>query len=116
MSHSAFRPGRAAVWAAWAYGKPSRALAGPARRGGDGWESNPPGTAQHRPTDGFEDRGRHQPPNIPGWLSLPHVARAFFKGPPGASLNSKPALAADFGCFGGLRTTWQEVAEEMESP
>ena len=23
-------------------------------RGGDGWESNPPGTAQHRPTDGFE--------------------------------------------------------------
>src|SRR5215467_1311933 len=24
--------------------------------GGDGWESNPPGTAQHRPTDGFEGR------------------------------------------------------------
>ena len=23
--------------------------------GGDGWESNPPGTAQHRPTNGFED-------------------------------------------------------------
>src|SRR5260221_14415683 len=33
--------------------------------GGDGWESNPPGTAMHRPTDSFEDCGRHQPPNIP---------------------------------------------------
>jgi hypothetical protein len=33
--------------------------------GGDGWESNPPGAARHRPSDGFEDRGGHQPPNIP---------------------------------------------------
>ena len=56
---------------------------GPTCSGGDGWESNPPGTAQHRPTDGFEDRERHQPPNIPGGLSLPQVARAFFKGPRG---------------------------------
>ena len=29
--------------------------ASPTCCGGDGWESNPPGTAQHRPTDGFED-------------------------------------------------------------
>src|SRR5260370_15716772 len=33
--------------------------------GGDGWESNPPRTPQQRPANGFEDRGRHQPPNIP---------------------------------------------------
>src|SRR2546429_8606856 len=44
--------------------------------GGDGWESNPPGTAQHRPTDGFEDRERHQPPNIPSGVSLTQVVRA----------------------------------------
>src|SRR5213082_4153253 len=35
------------------------------RNGGDGWESNPPRTRHRRPADGFEDRGRHQPPNIP---------------------------------------------------
>ena len=35
------------------------------KSGGDGWESNPPRTPQQRPADGFEDRGRHQPPNIP---------------------------------------------------
>src|SRR5439155_4616440 len=35
------------------------------RTGGDGWESNPPRTPHQRPADGFEDRGRHQPPNIP---------------------------------------------------
>ena len=34
----------------------SAAGAGPRCCGGDGWESNPPGTAQHRPTDGFEGR------------------------------------------------------------
>src|SRR5712691_6646496 len=34
--------------------------------GGDGWESNPPRTPQQRPADGFEDRGEHQLPNIPG--------------------------------------------------
>ena len=34
----------------------SAAGADPRCCGGDGWESNPPGTAQHRPTDGFEDR------------------------------------------------------------
>jgi hypothetical protein len=34
--------------------------------GGDGWESNPPRTPQQRPANGFEDRGRHQPPIIPG--------------------------------------------------
>jgi hypothetical protein len=28
----------------------------PAKTGGDGWESNPPGTPQQRPADGFEDR------------------------------------------------------------
>ncbi len=33
--------------------------------GGDGWESNPPRTPQQRPANGFEDRGKHQPPNIP---------------------------------------------------
>ena len=33
--------------------------------GGDGWESNPPRTPQQRPANGFEDRGRHQPPIIP---------------------------------------------------
>src|SRR5215510_7083866 len=77
----------------------SAAGRGPTCCGGDGWESNPPGTAQHRPTDGFEDRGRHQPPNIPGGLSLPHVARAFFTGLPGASLNSKPALRGRFRSF-----------------
>ena len=33
--------------------------------GGDGWESNPPGTPQQRPADGFEDRGEHQLPYIP---------------------------------------------------
>jgi len=27
-----------------------------AKSGGDGWESNPPGTPQQRPADGFEDR------------------------------------------------------------
>lgn len=39
--------------------------------GGDGWESNPPRTPQQRPANGFEDRGRHQPPNIPsaGYIS-----------------------------------------------
>jgi hypothetical protein len=35
------------------------------KRGGDGWESNPPRTPQQRPANGFEDRGRHQPPYIP---------------------------------------------------
>src|SRR5215472_15563578 len=69
------------------------------RSGGDGWESNPPGTAQHRPTDGFEDRERHQPPNIPSGVSLPQVGRAFFGGPPGASLNSKPAPRGRFRSF-----------------
>jgi hypothetical protein len=33
--------------------------------GGDGWESNPPGTPQQRPADGFEDRGEHQLSIIP---------------------------------------------------
>lgn len=33
--------------------------------GGDGWESNPPGAVQHRPSDSFEDCGEHQPPYIP---------------------------------------------------
>src|SRR5437588_9214603 len=37
----------------------------PQYHGGDGWESNPPRTPQQRPANGFEDRGRHQPPNIP---------------------------------------------------
>ena len=36
-----------------------------AKSGGDGWESNPPRTRHRRPANGFEDRGRHQPPNIP---------------------------------------------------
>jgi hypothetical protein len=36
------------------------------RDGGDGWESKPLGTPRQRATDGFEDRERHQPPNIPG--------------------------------------------------
>jgi hypothetical protein len=35
------------------------------KRGGDGWESNPPRTPQQRPADGFEDRGRHQSSFIP---------------------------------------------------
>ena len=35
------------------------------KAGGDGWESNPPRTPQQRPANGFEDRGRHQPPIIP---------------------------------------------------
>jgi hypothetical protein len=35
------------------------------KNGGDGWESNPPRTPQQRPANGFEDRGRHQPPIIP---------------------------------------------------
>jgi len=38
--------------------------------GGDGWESNPPRTPQQRPANGFEDRGRHQPPNIPSGKML----------------------------------------------
>jgi hypothetical protein len=37
----------------------------PPTNGGDGWESNPPRTRHRRPANGFEDRGRHQPPNIP---------------------------------------------------
>src|SRR5216683_4477542 len=37
----------------------------PAKAGGDGWESNPPRTPRQRPANGFEDRGRHQPPYIP---------------------------------------------------
>src|SRR5207245_1802856 len=41
-----------------------------AKSGGDGWESNPPGTPQQRPADGFEDRGGHQPPNIPFGVSV----------------------------------------------
>src|SRR6266478_2760218 len=41
------------------WNRPSR------KRGGDGWESNPPRTPPQRPANGFEDRGRHQPPNIP---------------------------------------------------
>jgi hypothetical protein len=36
-----------------------------AKRGGDGWESNPPRTPQQRPANGFEDRGRHQSSFIP---------------------------------------------------
>ena len=36
-----------------------------AKGGGDGWESNPPRTPQQRPANGFEDRGRHQPPVVP---------------------------------------------------
>ena len=36
------------------------------RAGGDGWESNPPGTPQQGPANGFEDRGEHQLPYIPG--------------------------------------------------
>ena len=38
--------------------------------GGDGWESNPPRTPQQRPANGFEDRGRHQPPIIPSAATL----------------------------------------------
>src|SRR5437879_1968144 len=64
-------------WARWSSGgrgaewTHGTRLAHASRRiGGDGWESNPPGTAQHRPTDGFEDRERHQPPNIPSEQSL----------------------------------------------
>src|ERR1700704_25763 len=38
--------------------------------GGDGWESNPPRTPQQRPSNGFEDRGRHQPPYIPSPATL----------------------------------------------
>src|SRR5438445_8541044 len=34
--------------------------------GGDGWESYPPRTPQQRPANGFEDRGEHQLPYIPG--------------------------------------------------
>src|SRR4029077_15571505 len=40
------------------------------KSGGDGWESNPPRTPQQRPANGFEDRGRHQPPIIPSPSSL----------------------------------------------
>jgi len=75
---------------------------GPTCCGGDGWESNPPGTAQHRPTDGFEDRGKHQPPNIPGALSLPHVGRPFFKALEGLALTRNRLFGAGFGRFSGM--------------
>jgi hypothetical protein len=48
---------------------PSRSQS-PPTCGGDGWESNPPGTPQQGPTDGFEDRGEHQLPYIPSGTLL----------------------------------------------
>src|SRR5215472_5901846 len=91
------------------------------RSGGDGWESNPPGTAQHRPTDGFEDRERHQPPNIPSGVQPTAGHRAFFNGLPGPSLNSKPAPRGRFRSFlrpgkpGGKGSTSTAIAASKPS-
>ena len=52
-------------------------IAGAGVAGGDGWESNPPGTPQQRPANAFEERGEHQLSFIPSvltalfWLSRP---------------------------------------------
>src|SRR5262245_44212872 len=82
--------------------------------GGDGWESNPPGTGQHRPTNGFEDRGRPPPPTIPGGLSLPHVARAVSRARQGLASTRNRLFTAGFGRFWGLGNQWQEVAVEVK--
>src|SRR6185503_5625259 len=40
-----------------------RSRPAPGGAGGSAWESNPPSTPKPAPNNGFEDRGRHQPPS-----------------------------------------------------
>lgn len=51
-------------------------------RGGSAWESNPPSEPLPTRNNGFEDRGRHQPPSASGGI-LPRRAR---HGPPAGEL------------------------------
>src|SRR6266851_2714192 len=60
----------------------------PRKRGGDGWESNPPRTPQQRPANGFEDRGpaiRSRPSRSAGIRPAANLNRVAVRvGPPPA--------------------------------
>src|SRR6202158_4984196 len=69
------------------------------KSGGDGWESNPPRTPQQRPANGFEDRGRHQPPIIPS-------ARNRIRSAPASDA---PCTSKPDPCHGTTRFIWTSL-------